>query len=68
MTHDARYFRDRTKALILEKLQSVATENGVSRDRSFDQYRYHAGKCAGLSEAVALLDETFKKLTQEDDE
>jgi hypothetical protein len=63
-----RAFIDHMTAMLNAKADSVAAENGSSRDRTIDQYRYQAGVVAGLRQAATAIEDEYKRLLSDDDE
>lgn len=63
-----RAFVDHLSALLTEQAETVARENGRSRDRTLDQYRYQAGFVAGLQQAAEAIMNEYKRLLADDDE
>ena len=63
-----RAFIDHMAAMLNAKADSAAAENGASRDRTLDQYRYHAGVVAGMRRAANELEDEFKRLLNDNDE
>jgi hypothetical protein len=65
---DLRHFLDAFQSALDARRTELAIANGTKSDRALDQYRYAAGQCSGLAEAVTILNDTMKKLTEEDSE
>lgn len=63
---DTRRFIESFRDALNDRMVDVAIANGRATDRTIDQYRMHAGRVAGMNEAMTLLDETLKKLTEDD--
>lgn len=61
-----RDFVNHLSSRLIESADTTARENGSSRDRTLDQYRYQAGVVAGLRMAALMIDEEFKRLLQDD--
>jgi hypothetical protein len=55
-------------AQLNDKADIAARENGASRDRTLDQYRYQAGVVAGLRQAAIAIEDEYKRLLSDDDE
>lgn len=45
----------------------LAKDNGSSRDRTLDQYRYVSGEVSGLRRAALIIENELKKMLDEDD-
>jgi hypothetical protein len=63
-----RAFIDHMTALLDEQAVTYARENGSSRDRTIDQYRYISGEVSGLRKAAQMLRDEYKRLLSDDDE
>jgi hypothetical protein len=55
-------------AKLNDNADTAARENGSSRDRTLDQYRYQAGIVAGLRQAATAIEDEYKRLLNDDDE
>ena len=62
-----RAFVDHLSAMLATQSETIARENGKSRDRTLDQYRYQAGVSAGLQQAAEAIMAEYKRLLSEDD-
>lgn len=59
---------DYLSAKLNEQSEIVARENGRSRDRTLDQYRYQAGVAYGFQQASEAIINEYKRLLADDDE
>jgi hypothetical protein len=62
-----RDFIDHLAAMLNDSADTTARENGMSRDRSLDQYRYQAGVVAGLRQAAIAIEDEYKRLRDDDE-
>jgi hypothetical protein len=62
-----RAFIDHLAAMLNTQADTTARENGSSRDRTVDQYRYQAGVVAGLRQAATAIEAEYKRLRDDDE-
>lgn len=62
-----RAYTDHLAILLTQQADAIARENGASRDRTLDQYRYQSGIAAGLRQAAAAIEDELKRMLADDD-
>lgn len=57
-----------SQAALQVEADGMARLNGVCRERSLDEYRYHAGMVQGLMLASTLIEDTLRNAAKDFDD